>query len=103
MKTEKVWEEKFLKIASFKHLFYMLKDQSESESHTIVSDSATPWIIQSMEFSRPEYCSGQLIPSPTDLPNPGIEPESPALQADSLPTELSGKPKRSKYYCIFSS
>ena len=45
-----------------------------------------------MEFSKPEYCSGQPIPSPADLPDPGIEPESPALQADSLPTELSGKP-----------
>ena len=32
------------------------------------------------------------IPSPEDLPNPGIKPGSPALQADSLPTELSGKP-----------
>ena len=32
------------------------------------------------------------IPSPGDLPDPGIEPGSPALQADSLPTELSGKP-----------
>ena len=37
------------------------------------------------------YWSGQPIPSPTDLPGPGIEPGSPALQADSLPTELSGK------------
>ena len=45
-----------------------------------------------MEFSRPEYWSGQLFPSPGDLPNPGIELRSPALQADSLPTELSGKP-----------
>ena len=44
-----------------------------------------------MGFSRPEYWSGQPIPSPADLPDPGIEPESPALQADSLPTELSGK------------
>ena len=43
-------------------------------------------------FSRPEYWSGQPFPSPGDLPNPEIEPESPALQADSLPTELSGKP-----------
>ena len=32
------------------------------------------------------------MPSPADLPDPGIEPESPALQVDSLPTELSGKP-----------
>ena len=39
-----------------------------------------------------EYWSGYPIPSPGDLPNPGIEPESPTLEADSLPTELSGKP-----------
>ena len=41
-----------------------------------------------------EYCSGQPIPSPRDLPDPGIKLGSPALQADSLPTELPGKPKR---------
>ena len=35
-----------------------------------------------------------IFPSPGDLPNPGIEPRSPTLQADSLPTELSGKPQR---------
>ena len=52
----------------------------------------TPWTIQSMEFSRPKYWSGQPFPSAGDLPNPGIEPGSPALQVDSLPTELSGKP-----------
>ena len=39
-----------------------------------------------------EYWSGEPIPSPGDLLNPGIEPGSPALQADSLPTERSGKP-----------
>ena len=38
-----------------------------------------------------EFWSGQLIPSPGDLPDPGIEPGSPALQVDSLPTELSRK------------
>ena len=46
-----------------------------------------------MEFSRPEYWSGQPFPSPGDLPNPGIKPRSPALQVDSLPAELQGKPK----------
>ena len=46
----------------------------------------------SVEFSRPEYRSGQPFPSPGDLPNPGIEPRSYALRVDSLPTELSGKP-----------
>ena len=52
----------------------------------------TPWTIQSMEFSRPEYWSGQSIPSPANLPELGIKPGSPALQVDSLPTELSAKP-----------
>ena len=46
----------------------------------------------SMGFSRQEYWSGLPFPSPEDLPDPGIEPWSPALQADSLPTELGGKP-----------
>ena len=41
-----------------------------------------------MEFSRQEYWSGLPFPFPVDLPNPGKEPESPALQADSLATEL---------------
>ena len=39
-----------------------------------------------------EYWNGEPIPSPADLPDPGIKPGSPALQADSLPTELWGKP-----------
>ena len=46
-----------------------------------------------MEFSRPEYWSGQPFPSTVDLPNPGIEPRSPTLQADSLPAESPGKLK----------
>ena len=53
----------------------------------------TPWTVQSMEFSRPEYWSGQPFHSPGDLPNPGIGPRSPTLQADSLPVEPQGKPK----------
>ena len=54
---------------------------------------ATPCTLQSLEFSRPEHWSGQPFPSPADLPNPGIEPRSPTLQADSLPAEPQGKPK----------
>ena len=46
-----------------------------------------------MEFSRPESWSGEHFPSPGNLPNPGIEPRSPALQVDSLPPEPQGKPK----------
>ena len=46
----------------------------------------------SMEFSRQEYWSGLPFPSPGDLPDPGIKPRSPVLQADALPSELLGKP-----------
>ena len=44
-----------------------------------------------MGFSRPEYWSGEPFPSSGNVPNPGIKPTSLALQADSLPTELSVK------------
>ena len=44
-----------------------------------------------MEFSRQEYWGGLPFLSPGDMPNPGIEPRSPALQADSLPSEPQGK------------
>ena len=46
-----------------------------------------------MEFSRPEYWSGWPIPSPVDIPDPGVELESLALQEDSLPIKVSGKPQ----------
>ena len=57
---------------------------------------ASPWNVAlqaplSMEFSRQEYWSGVSFPSSGDLPNPAIEPGSPALQADSLPSEPTGK------------
>ena len=59
----------------------------------------TPWTVAcqtllSMELSQQEYWSGLPLPSPGDLPDPGIEPRSPALQADSLLTELREKPIR---------
>ena len=47
----------------------------------------------SMGFSRQKYWSGLLCPPPGDLPNPGIKPRSPTLQADSLPAEPQKKPK----------
>ena len=66
--------------------------------HSVMSKSATSWTVArqaplSMEFSSQEYWSGLPCPPPGDLPNPGIEPRSLALQADSLPSELSEKPK----------
>ena len=58
---------------------------------------ATPWTVAyqappSMGFSRQQYWSGLPFPSPGDLPNPGIEPRSPAFQADALTSEPPGKP-----------
>ena len=55
-----------------------------------------PWtaahqVPLSMEFSRQEHWSVLPIPSPEDLPNPGIDPRFPTLQADSLPSEPPGK------------
>ena len=45
-----------------------------------------------MGFSRQEYWSGLPLPSPGDLPDPGIKPRSPALQSDALTSEPPGKP-----------
>ena len=58
---------------------------------------ATPWTVAyqappSMGFSRQEYWSGLPFPSSGDLPDPGIEPGSPAFQADALTSEPPGKP-----------
>ena len=65
-------------------------------SRSVVSDSTSPWTVAwqaplPMGFFRQEYWNGLPFPSPGDLPDPGIEPMSPSLQADSLPSELPGK------------
>ena len=52
-----------------------------------------------MGFSKQEYWSGLPFPSPGDLPNPAIEPRSPALQADALSSEPPGK---TQVECLFS-
>ena len=72
------------------HIFYVLVDGLVTRSYSTL---ATPWTVTcqaplSMVFSRQEYWSRLSFPSPGDLPNLGIEPTSPALQADSLLTEL---------------
>ena len=65
-------------------------EEHESASLPVMSDSlATPWTITpqallSMGFSRQEYWRGLPFPTPGDLPDPGTELESPALQEDSL-------------------
>ena len=85
-----------------KHQFFSAQPSLWSHSHICSSSSlvakscltlATPWTIAlqvplSVGFSRQEYWSGLPYPSPGDLPDPGIKPRSPALQANSLPTEL---------------
>ena len=58
---------------------------------------ATLWTVTyqaplSMGLSRQDYWSELSFPSPEDLPNPGIEPGLPTLQADTLPSEPQGKP-----------
>ena len=84
--------------------------ESVNVSHSVTSYSATPGTeaLQapvSMELSRQEYWSGLPFPSPWDLPHPGIEPCSSALQANSLlseplrkPTEMRGSPKLKEAY-----
>ena len=65
-------------------------------SRSVVSNSSTRWTVARQAplsgFSRQEHWSGLPCPPQGDLPNPGLEPRSPTLQEDSLPTEPSGKP-----------
>ena len=74
-------------------MMFLTASESESVSHLVVPNSLQPHGLYctpldqapvSMEFSRQEYWSGLPFHSPGDLPDPGIEPKSPALPADSL-------------------
>ena len=73
------------------------KKKEKSLSHVWLF--TTPWTVAcqappSMGFSRQEYWSELPFPSPRDLPDPGIKLRSPTLQANSLPSELPGKPNK---------
>ena len=81
-------------------LFNSLTKNQVSEvseiAQSFVSNSVTPWSVAyqaplTVGLSRQEYWNGLPFPSPGDLPNPGIKPGSPTLQADGLPSELPGK------------
>ena len=79
------------------HTWYTLWKKVKMKSFSHVWLFATLWTVTcqaplSMGFSRQEYWSGLPFPSPEELPNPGIEPRSPTLQADALPSEPLGKP-----------
>ena len=83
-----------------KHGTYYQEGFSKMEVKSLIRVQlfATPWTVAyqaplSVGFSRQEYWSGLPFPSPGDIPDPGMEPRSPALQADVLTSELSGKPK----------
>ena len=82
---------------SYSHLGASVFCEWVSEWSRSVWLFVTPWTVAhqaplSMGFSRWEYWSGSPFPSPGDLPNPGIEPRSPTLQADALTSEPPGKP-----------
>ena len=72
----------------------LLDGESESESHSVMSDSLRPHGLYSPWSSLGQNTGVGNLPflSPGDLPNPGIKPRPPALQADSLPAEPQGKP-----------
>ena len=84
--------------------FFILSEKNQQlKNNSRVQLSATPWTIAleappSMEFSRQEQWSRLSFPPPEDLPDPGIEPRSPVLQADSLlfepPAAFFGKQER---------
>ena len=71
--------------------FFFLKSLSLVRLYDPV-DCVAYQVPLSMVYSKQEYWSGLPVPSPGDLPRPGIEPRSLALQADSLPSEPPGKP-----------
>ena len=76
---------------------YCVKSESESVSCSVVADSLWPHGLKaplSMDFSGQKSWSGWSFPFPGNLPDLGIEPRSPALQADSLSSEPSEKPNR---------
>ena len=86
---------KHLPLFSFLYSWEKVKVKVKSLSRVRLFE--TPWTVAhqaplSMGFSRQEYWSGLPFPSPGDLPYPGIEHRSPALQADALTSEPPGKP-----------
>ena len=78
------------------YLFFKMKVKVKVKSLSRVRLFATPWTVAyqaplSKGFSRQGYWSGLPFPSPGDLPDPGIKPRSPTLQAEALPSEPPGK------------
>ena len=88
--------------SKYKQVFYKVF-KVKVKSFSRIRLFATPWSVAhqappSMEFSKQEYWSGLPFPSPEDLPDPGIEPVSPALWADALLSEPPGNPLSLTWY-----
>ena len=78
------------------------KESEVAQSYPTLGDPMDSSLHQappSMGFSRQEYWSGLPFPSPGNLPDPGIEPRSPALRTDALPSEPPGKSHSSLHLC----
>ena len=87
---------------NFENIRLNRKERKKVKLLSHVQLFATPWTVayqapQTMEFSRQEYWSGLPFRSPGELPNPGIDPGSPALQADALLSE----PPQKVTCCMF--
>ena len=85
------------RLSHHRSLIYMKNERKKVKSLNRAGPFSTPWTVAcwvplSMGFSRQEYWSGLPFPSPVNLSVPGIEPESPTLQADSLPSEPPENP-----------
>ena len=94
--NEGPWSEHYSSVAQ-SWLFMIISCCCCCQVLSCVQFFATPWTVThqtplSMEFPSQKYWSGLPFPSPGTLPDPGIKPRSPALQAVSLPSELPGKP-----------
>ena len=84
---------KYLQLRSYLQSYMKVKVLVTQSCLTLCNPmDCTHQAPMSMEFSRQEYWSGLPFPFPGDLPNPGIEPRSPPMQVDSLPSVLPGKP-----------
>ena len=92
--VHKILQARILACVSFPFSRGSSKPRDQTKVSLIAGGFFTSWATRKAQ----EYCSGLPIPSPVDLPDPGIQLGSPALQTDSLPTELSGKPLEVKDY-----
>ena len=96
-----------------KHEVYALHPQTQAIQQVVLLlvSKSCPTLCNPMDYNPPgssvhgilqaRILKWVAIPSPGDLPNPGFKPGSPALQADSLPTEPAGKPQHSRKRCHF--